>query len=50
MRRLPRWSSAFFTMFAAHDPYLGFWKFPGWRGIWSDQECAALLRNSALFR
>ena len=34
----------------AHNPYLRFWKFPAWRGIWSDQESAALLRNSALFR
>jgi hypothetical protein len=33
-----------------HDPYLRFWKFPAWSGIWCDQECAALLGNSALFR
>jgi serine/threonine protein kinase len=34
---------------AARDPYLRFWKFPAWRTVWADAECAALLRNSALF-
>jgi serine/threonine protein kinase len=35
---------------AVRDPYLRFWKFPAWRSVWADAECAALLRNSALFR
>lgn len=34
----------------AHDPYLRFWKFPAWRPAWTDPGCAALLRQSALFR
>jgi TolB-like protein/Flp pilus assembly protein TadD len=33
---------------AARDPYLRFWKFPAWRAVWIDAECAALLRSTNL--
>jgi serine/threonine protein kinase/tetratricopeptide (TPR) repeat protein len=34
----------------ARDSYLRFWKFPAWRWVWNDQECAGILRSSPLFR
>ena len=33
---------------AARDPYLRFWKFPAWRAVWNDPDCAAMLRTTAL--
>jgi TolB-like protein/Flp pilus assembly protein TadD len=33
---------------AARDPYLRFWKFPAWRAVWNDPDCAAMLRATAL--
>jgi TolB-like protein/Tfp pilus assembly protein PilF len=33
---------------AARDPYLRFWKFPAWRAVWDDPDCAAMLRATAL--
>jgi serine/threonine protein kinase len=33
----------------ARDPYLRFHKFPAWRAVWADPECAALFRGSSVF-
>ena len=32
-----------------HDPYLTFWKLYAFRPLWSDKECADMIRASSLF-
>jgi TolB-like protein len=35
---------------AEHDPYLAFFKMYGWRPIWKDEQCAAMIRATSLFQ
>jgi TolB-like protein len=35
---------------AERDPYVGFYKVYGWRPIWQDEQCAAMIRATALFQ
>jgi len=36
--------------FEGHDPFLRFWRFPAWRRTMADPQCAAMFRDSDLFR
>jgi TolB-like protein len=35
---------------AEHDPYVAFFKMYGWRPIWKDDRCAAMLKATRLFQ
>ena len=33
-----------------HDPFMAFWKLRAWRPVWKDEECAAIIRGTSLFK
>jgi TolB-like protein len=35
---------------ADRDPWIAFWKLYAWRPIWKDEQCAAMLKATSLFR
>jgi TolB-like protein/Tfp pilus assembly protein PilF len=48
-----RWSEARSLLAKAidgHDPFLTFWKLRAWQPIWKDEQCAAMIKATSLFR
>jgi TolB-like protein/Flp pilus assembly protein TadD len=35
---------------AERDPFVAFWKMRAWRPLWRDEQCAAMLRATSLFK